>query len=254
MVSGPTGLAPRRGPDRASLLGLPLPAGLQGQSLVDASFVARPVPLGTWYPDPLLGMVDGDWKYLRAPKTGAEELYDLARDPSERHNLAGAFPDRHRRAARAHARLGRAPTRAPALVSGARRRLPRTRVRRAEGERSGGGLELVTDRVFNMERRCLRAGRSRRRGPLVLEGQLEPPPRTVGVGLTDARASPRASRCRRASPSATPSPSRSTVDDRFESTSRVRALPASAAPSARVRIEITSADTKERTACAWLSP
>lgn len=239
-------------PTLLSLLGVPAPPGLQGQSLVDASFVPRPVPLGTWYPDPLLGMVDGDWKYVRSPRSGAEELYDLARDPGEKTNLARAFPavsealrartldfaDRQQELLLTH------PSRGAGYLE-----------RAAEAFRAGAPTaELVTERVFNMERQCLRVRVPANGAPLQLEASLSPPPRAVGVGLTDrarfAKGAPLSARVTVDDAE----PFTLTVDDRFESCSRVRALPANTAPSARVRVELTSADTRGRVACLWLSP
>ena len=37
---------------------------------------------------------EGDWKYVHTPHEQAEELYDLSRDPQERNNVVGEFPDR----------------------------------------------------------------------------------------------------------------------------------------------------------------
>jgi hypothetical protein len=39
------------------------------------------------------GHVDGQWKLL-TDETGRAQLYDLAGDPDERHDLAAAHPDR----------------------------------------------------------------------------------------------------------------------------------------------------------------
>jgi uncharacterized sulfatase len=45
-------------------------------------------------------MIDGNWKLIVPKKknepTSNDELYDLAADPSEKHNLAGGEPDRVR--------------------------------------------------------------------------------------------------------------------------------------------------------------
>ncbi|MBI1949566.1 MAG: sulfatase-like hydrolase/transferase [Deltaproteobacteria bacterium] len=254
MVSERPGSHPDLAPTIFSLLGVALPNGLQGQSLVDERFVARPVPLGTWYPDALLGMVDGDWKYLRSPRSGAEQLFDLARDPGERSNVATAFPEvadalRARTldwAERQRAHLRGMPARGDGYLE------------RAHAALSAGspGVEvaLVNERVFNMERRCLRVRTKPAGAPLVLQGVLAPPPRTVGVGLTDqARFTKGEQVTARFAVDGTDEVSL-TVDDRFESTSRVRALPAQPAAQASVRIEITSADARGRAACLWLFP
>ena len=239
-------------PTILSLVGMPTPPGLQGRSLVDASFVPRPVPLGTWYPDPLLGMVDGDWKYVRSPRNGAEELYDLARDPGEKTNLARAFPavadalrartldfaDRQQSFLLAH------PSRGAGYLE-----------RAAVAFRTGApAVELRTERVFNMERQCLRVSAPANGSPLVLEASLSPPPRIVGLGLTDRTRFTKGAPVTALVSVDDAEPFTMSVDDRFESCSRVRALPPSTAPSARVRVELKSADARERTVCLWLSP
>lgn len=240
-------------PTVLSLLGVTAPPGLQGQSLVDAAFVPRPVPLGTWYPDPLLGMVDGPWKFVRSPKSGAEELYDLGRDPGEKQNVARVFPDvadalrartldfsdRQHRHLLEHRTLGTGYLeRAFAALSPS----------------APGQVELVTERVFNMERRCLRVRTPAQGAPRVLEGEVSPPPRMVGVGLTDRSRFAKGAPVTAQVTVAGVEPFALTVDDRFESTSKVRALPASSAPSAHVRVELTSPNVKERDACVWLAP
>ena len=41
-----------------------------------------------------LGVREENWKYIFDLREGAEELYDLSRDPTEQHNLAAAQPER----------------------------------------------------------------------------------------------------------------------------------------------------------------
>ena len=41
------------------------------------------------------GIRDGDWKLIwRAPLPESVELYDIAKDPSEKNNVAAAHPDK----------------------------------------------------------------------------------------------------------------------------------------------------------------
>ena len=39
-------------------------------------------------------MREENWKYIFDLREGAEELYDLSRDPNEQHNLAALQPER----------------------------------------------------------------------------------------------------------------------------------------------------------------
>jgi arylsulfatase A-like enzyme len=95
LVAGPGLLHGRRVPQIVSLidlapttlalLGLPLPIGQEGRSaLAPDARVAR------FHTDQAMrraGLVDGTWKLLR-DETGRTQLYDLARDPDERRDLA----------------------------------------------------------------------------------------------------------------------------------------------------------------------
>ncbi|MDQ7005817.1 MAG: sulfatase-like hydrolase/transferase [Acidobacteriota bacterium] len=72
---------------------------------------------------PLYGLRQGDWVYIAAPR---EELYDLATDPAERHNLAAEHPERTARMR-------------TTLEEMQRRRLRAERIQSALG--SGGQLE-----------------------------------------------------------------------------------------------------------------
>jgi arylsulfatase A-like enzyme len=77
-------------PTLLELAGIPIPAGIQGRSLVPATRGERIA--GAAYSVLHHRMVRrGDWKLIDPHKaTGAApELYNLARDPAERHNLYG---------------------------------------------------------------------------------------------------------------------------------------------------------------------
>ena len=81
-------------PTVADLLQLQLPAGLPGRTLLTASN-GEPTPRPSYFEAmtamlkrgwaPLMGVLDGRGKYINLP---LDELYDLARDPHESHNLA----------------------------------------------------------------------------------------------------------------------------------------------------------------------
>ena len=80
-------------PTIAGLAGLPSAADWQGRSLLDP---AHP-PRAYFYVAEdhfTMGVREANWKYIFDLREGAEELYDLDADPSERHNLAAAQPSR----------------------------------------------------------------------------------------------------------------------------------------------------------------
>jgi arylsulfatase A-like enzyme len=78
-------------PTTLALAGLPAPAVYEGRSALDpAPRVAR---FHTAQAMRRAGLVDGQWKLL-TDETGRAQLYDLAGDPDERHDLAAAHPDR----------------------------------------------------------------------------------------------------------------------------------------------------------------
>ena len=83
-------------PTITDLMGWPASPTWQGHSLFDPS---RP-PRTYFYAaneDYLLGVREGDWKYIYNATRGREELYDLARDPDEKQNRAAEEPERCRR-------------------------------------------------------------------------------------------------------------------------------------------------------------
>lgn len=202
--------------------------------------------LGTWYPDALLGLRAGDMKYVRNAQDGAEELFDLARDPLEKRNVAALFPDEVRGyrgrvldfAERQRAHLLALPTKGPSFLDRAV----------AGMSASEGKLEIVRDRAFNMERRCLRV-RAPPTGTLVLTTTTSPPVGLVGIGLTDrarfAKGEP--VHARFTSGGATVALE---VNDVFETTSKVRAL----AGDEKLTIEIDGAAGRDRSVCIMLAP
>lgn len=234
-------------PTVLSLLGVEAPAGLQGQSLVDQGWRARPVMLGTWYPEALLGLRAGDMKYLRRMQDGSEELFDLARDPLEKHNVAALFPDEVRaHRGRVFDFVERQRSHLLALPSKGDGFLERAVA--AMSASDGSVPVIVRDKAFNMERRCLRVTPPAA-GTLVLTTTTSPPVRLVGLGLTDhARFSKGAPvRARFSSGAATVALE---VNDVFETTSKVRAL----AAGGQLTIEIDAAAGKDRSVCITLAP
>jgi lipoteichoic acid synthase len=88
-------------PTIADLAGVPAAPDWQGRSLLDP---AHP-PRAYFYVAEdhfTLALRDGDWKYIFDLREGAEELYDLSRDPIEQHNLSA---EQRERSARLRQRL-----------------------------------------------------------------------------------------------------------------------------------------------------
>jgi arylsulfatase A-like enzyme len=80
-------------PTIAHLLGVPPSPTWQGRSLFDPQ---RP-PRAYFYAandDYLLGVREGDWKYVRNATRGRDELFHLPTDPDEQKNVAAAHPER----------------------------------------------------------------------------------------------------------------------------------------------------------------
>ena len=80
-------------PTIADLAGLPLAPDWQGRSLFDP----HRSPRAYFYvaqDEFKLGVREDNWKYILDLRAGVEELFDLASDPTEQHNLAGAQPER----------------------------------------------------------------------------------------------------------------------------------------------------------------
>src|SRR5208283_502769 len=84
-------------PTVLDLLGLKAPAWVQGVSLRaaleggsapdgDRALYGESLYAGTYGCSPLHSIIEGQWKYILAPRA---ELYDLSQDPDERTNLVG---------------------------------------------------------------------------------------------------------------------------------------------------------------------
>ncbi len=109
VVAEPVGLADLV-PTLLDLVGLPIPAGLDGQSFAGALERGTPLPLDrAIYSEPTPGAVravrDARWKIMRDAKSGVDTVFDLVADPGEQRGATfAAVPD----AARAErARLDR---------------------------------------------------------------------------------------------------------------------------------------------------
>ncbi len=84
-------------PTVLDMVGLPVPAQVEGETLVPLAGGKKGRDLETYietfYPrenygwSELVGLISGDWKYIRAPKP---ELYNLRTDPAETRNEAGS--------------------------------------------------------------------------------------------------------------------------------------------------------------------
>lgn len=100
-------------PTALDLLGLSVPPGLAGESLLPALRGQRPFPVSAFAEErahdaELLALRRDGWKWIRGP--GHTELYRLTEDPLEIHPLASAPPDELREELRAF------PTRFPARL------------------------------------------------------------------------------------------------------------------------------------------
>ena len=79
-------------PTVLDLMGIPVPAGYQGRTALDAA-----QSMALFFADyslGLLGLRDGPWKFVQEIGSGRTELYDLDRDPAERRNLSAGEPAR----------------------------------------------------------------------------------------------------------------------------------------------------------------
>jgi arylsulfatase A-like enzyme len=83
-------------PTIADVAGFPPAADWQGRSLFDARHTRR----AYFYvaeSEYTLGLREGNWKYIYNLRDGTEELYDLATDPIEQHNVAALQPQQSAR-------------------------------------------------------------------------------------------------------------------------------------------------------------
>lgn len=78
-------------PTVMDLLGYSLPGEWQGRSLFSRSRYPRVYLFGPY--SGLFGQREGKWKLIYNPIAGSAELYDLATDRDEQHNLAFKYPE-----------------------------------------------------------------------------------------------------------------------------------------------------------------
>jgi lipoteichoic acid synthase len=83
-------------PTLADVMGLPSSPSWHGRSLFDRLHPPRAYFYAA-NDDYLLGVREGDWKYIYNATLGRDELYDLKTDPSEQKNTASRQRDRVRR-------------------------------------------------------------------------------------------------------------------------------------------------------------
>ena len=83
-------------PTIADLLGIEPPREWQGHSLFDRARPSRAFFMAIAGGD-VFGVREENWKYVYDVTSGSEMLFDLSRDPNERHNVAGAEAERARR-------------------------------------------------------------------------------------------------------------------------------------------------------------
>jgi Sulfatase len=79
-------------PTVLELLGLPVPSGYEGRSLLSGP--ERMALFCTDYSLGLLGLRDGRWKAIHEVESGRTRLFDLVDDPDETMDLAGTYPER----------------------------------------------------------------------------------------------------------------------------------------------------------------
>jgi arylsulfatase A-like enzyme len=232
-------------PTIIELLGLPQPTrpgGLDqiaGHSLVSSSFVPKPTVHYTSFPDPRFAVRGANAKLIVNLQPPSTELFAFRTDQAEKHPLDDA---RQQSVLQAYGEsvLGtrtRLLRQAPVLGASYMERAARS-----------SSQQLSSVRVFNMVRPCIPFG-TRPDGvtTITLKG-LSPPARTVGVGVTDASRQ-RHQGALTVDIAASDVVVSVTVDDVFETSSKVSAVP----PSETVTLTVAPS-ARGAAGCVWLAP
>jgi hypothetical protein len=232
-------------PTIVELLGLSQPTrpgGLDqiaGHSLVSSSFVPKPTVHYTSFPDPRFAVRGSNAKLIVNLQPPSTELFAFRTDGAEQHPLDDA---RQQSVLQAYgesvlATRTRLLRQAPVLGASYMERAARS-----------SSLPLSSVRVFNMVRPCIPFG-TRPDGvtTITLQG-LSPPARTVGVGVTDASRQ-RHQGALSVDIAASDVSIAVTVDDVFETSSKVSAVP----PSETVTLTVASSP-RGVAGCVWLAP